>query len=262
MADNMLFHRRTPEDWHERLHSTSNPRELADTLRSRRNFRDKVNNLLAMPSSCITSKVMLWLESNCKILDMLSLLKLYSGLWLLFGAMPVTQQSSLLTYSHRIFEADIKTRWVVRREIYLNGEVQASWKFLALCADDKGQFTTSQPQCYERELESLNPDYMDCCQTESKLGVNLPEGLFGRAFRETRKDPKWYSCEWLRQNCAGRGGCCARKCGCCEKSRNTNRAKWAHGHCTSVCGCCIRILGRDGTVVEQDDYMKLRFILE
>lgn len=85
----MLFHRRTPEDWHERVRSTSNPRELADTLRSRRNFRDKVKILLAMPSSCITNTVdMLWLESKLQDSRHAQLAQVVR--WLLFGAMSVT----------------------------------------------------------------------------------------------------------------------------------------------------------------------------
>lgn len=251
----MIFHRRTPEDWHIHLRSTSNPRELANTLRSRRNFRDKVKILLAMPSSCIRNTVdMLWLESKLQDSRHAQLAQVVR--WLLFGAMSEIQQCSLLTYSHHIVEADIRARWVVQREIYLNGEVQALRKYLALSVDREGQPTASQLQSYEKELELLGGNYMDCCQTDTKLESNLPNGVLGRTFRETRKDPNWYLCEWLRQDCAGRGGCCERKCGCCEKARNTNRAKWTHGHCTSACGCCIRTLGRDGMVVKRDDYMR------
>jgi len=82
-------------------------------------------------------------------------------------------------------------------------------KFLALYADNKGQPNASQLQTYEGELELLDGDYMGCCRKESKFDINLPGGVFSRAFRETRKDPKWYLREWLRQDCAGRGGCCA-----------------------------------------------------
>lgn len=129
-------------------------------------------------------------------------------------------------------------------------------KYLALSADNERRPTISQLQSYERELELLDADYMDCCQTDTKLEVNLPNGVFGRAFRETKKNPNWYLCEWLRQDCTGRSGCCERKCGCCEKARNTNRAKWTHGHCTSACNCCFHTLGREGAVIKQGDYMR------
>lgn len=62
-----------------------------------------------------------------------------------------------------------------------------------------------------------------------------------------RKDPNWYLCEWLRQDCAGRGGCCGRSCNCCEKLRASAfgvlHLKWDHGHCISACGCYIRTRG-------------------
>lgn len=37
----------------------------------------------------------------------------------------------------------------------------------------------------------------------------------------------------------GRGGCCGRGCGSCEKTQRTHRDV-NRGYCTSACGCCIR----------------------
>lgn len=58
-------------------------------------------------------------------------------------------------------------------------------------------------------------------------------------------------CIQTRQNCADRGGCCARACGCCDKvlgeywgrtygglERSTFLQK-AYAHCTSDCACCV-----------------------
>jgi hypothetical protein len=60
-----------------------------------------------------------------------------------------------------------------------------------------------------------------------------------------------------RQECASRGGCCARDCGCCEKVlyeyplrqwQNEGRGsslgdtmymRKVYAHCTSECGCCV-----------------------
>ncbi|KAJ0415243.1 hypothetical protein BJY00DRAFT_293754 [Aspergillus carlsbadensis] len=51
-----------------------------------------------------------------------------------------------------------------------------------------------------------------------------------------------------RQDCADRGGCCARECGCCEKvlyeyplrhQDGTMYMRKVYAHCTSECGCCV-----------------------
>lgn len=143
-------------------------------------------------------------------------------------------------WSQRFVEADIEARWIVQREIYLNEEAQALRKSLELSADGKEVAAMrSQLSMYCEELQSLDQKYWDACRLRWKLEGDIPVGSLSRAFKAHRSNPDWYLCEWLRQDCAGRGGCCGRDCGCCEKPRPTHR-DWNQGHCTSACGCCVR----------------------
>lgn len=48
----------------------------------------------------------------------------------------------------------------------------------------------------------------------------------------------------IRFDCANRGGCCGRDCGCCERPRSDSKAgKQRFGHCTTACGCFKRFRG-------------------
>lgn len=93
---------------------------------------------------------------------------------------------------------------------------------------------TEKPQLnkYKEELQRLDDQYWDNCRLRWTLEGNTPPGCVKRALKAYRSDPKWYLCEWLHQDYAGRGGCC-------ERVRQTHR-EWNRGHCTSACGCCIR----------------------
>lgn len=98
-----------------------------------------------------------------------------------------------------------------------------------------------------KELQRLNTEYKTYSRLLWKLAGNIPSGAIGRAFKAYRKDPNWYLCNWLQQDCRGRGGCCARDCGCYNRTRATSSSRMAwnkgYGHCTSACSCCIRTLG-------------------
>ncbi|PLB51355.1 hypothetical protein P170DRAFT_464272 [Aspergillus steynii IBT 23096] len=63
-----------------------------------------------------------------------------------------------------------------------------------------------------------------------------------RAIRCLREDPKWHLSDFLRWDCADRGGCCSRACGCCERPRSTLNSLDL-GHCTPACGCCAQYHG-------------------
>ncbi|KAJ5489669.1 hypothetical protein N7539_004559 [Penicillium diatomitis] len=68
----------------------------------------------------------------------------------------------------------------------------------------------------------------------------LPEGNVKGAYETLREDPSWWLRKELVRECIARGGCCARRCGCCE-NRSLDRSK-GHGlgHCTSACHCCAK----------------------
>ncbi|PLB51434.1 hypothetical protein P170DRAFT_471367 [Aspergillus steynii IBT 23096] len=66
---------------------------------------------------------------------------------------------------------------------------------------------------------------------------SFPNGPVKRAIRSLRRNTQWDNSEWVRAQCAERGGCCARQCGCCQAPRRGVAVKGI-GHCTSACLCC------------------------
>ena len=92
------------------------------------------------------------------------------------------------------------------------------------------------------ELHSLNRDYWRTERIIHKNNSLLPEGPLRRAYESLQEHPEWGLLGFLTEDCAKRGGCCGRACGCCEKPRSSIRAK-NRGHCTKECGCCLKARG-------------------
>lgn len=146
------------------------------------------------------------------------------------------------------------------------GGVQALEESLALSADDDRKSMEefqSQLDAYMQELQSLNTEYTICSRWIWWLQGNMPSGTIKRAFKAYRKDPNWHLWEWLRQDCVGRGGCCGRDYGCCERVRKASKGPllgWGQEHYTSPCGCCIHTLGYpEGEVNKQGDIKNFPF---
>ncbi|KAJ5178414.1 uncharacterized protein N7500_001113 [Penicillium coprophilum] len=76
-----------------------------------------------------------------------------------------------------------------------------------------------------------------------KFESSLPAGPLRRAYDTNRSNPKWYLHPDLTNDCAGRGGCCGRQCGCCEKREPTPERPRGLGHCTVECSCCANARG-------------------
>lgn len=93
-----------------------------------------------------------------------------------------------------------------------------------------------------KELKTLNQDYW---AAERRIYIHnnrCPSRPFKRAYMSTQKKPQWYLSPWLCEDCANRGGCCGRTCGCCQKPRSDFRLN-GHGHCTKFCDCCLQVRG-------------------
>jgi hypothetical protein len=73
----------------------------------------------------------------------------------------------------------------------------------------------------------------------------LPEETLKKLYGNLRKHPCWYLRPGLIEDCAARGGCCARECGCCEKRLHSLPRKGISGHCSLACSCCDKTIGRD-----------------
>lgn len=70
----------------------------------------------------------------------------------------------------------------------------------------------------------------------TKIQVLLGTPLL-RALQAHRRNQRWYLSDFLKWQCAARGGCCGHPCQCCEKRLDKARGKRV-GHCTFSCRCC------------------------
>lgn len=230
----------TLEDWLRDVEHVRDPQVLSNVLLSDCLFTDKVKILISLPKKAIGDIVgMRILESRLEDSGHQQLAQLVR--WLSFWDLPKRKLKWSLTWSDLVVLWDTGMRRAVQREVFVQEEVRSLRKSLALSEDDKRQST--QLSAYEAELDSLNREYWRFSSVLGKLEGEVPPGILSKAFKLCRTDPNWYLCLWLRKDCARRGGCCGRNCGCCEKVRTTKR-RWNRGHCTSVCGCYIRTHGR------------------
>lgn len=137
-------------------------------------------------------------------------------------------------------ETDVCLQETGQRETFLSEEcqrVQRKAKDGLLTEEDENQL-----QRWLTELEDLNEAFWRHERQIYLLDLGRYYGPRARAYYWTRRDPKWHLLSWLRRDCARRGGCCGRGCGCCERSRSMTRPK-CFGHCTAACGCCQRSRG-------------------
>lgn len=104
-----------------------------------------------------------------------------------------------------------------------------------------------------REQYNLDPTKLEEWQTVEKEYKRLEhewwmirdsfDAPLARAFQYWRSNPRWYMHRVLREDCAGRGGCCGRDCGCCLHRKLDETRRRAAGHCTVKCGCCEKARG-------------------
>lgn len=114
-------HRRTPEDWFQRLRRSKNPLELTKPLLSGQPFTDKVKILLAIPDSACKKRVwMRELESTLEDSGYIELAQVVR--WRVFLNRD-GDRGVFLRWSQSLIEADIEARWIVQREVYVGEEV-------------------------------------------------------------------------------------------------------------------------------------------
>lgn len=104
---------------------------------------------------------------------------------------------------------------------------------------------------WNKELNTLNQEYWSIERLIYIQDTRCPSRPLKRAYTSFRKKPQWYLFHWLCEDCASRGGCCGRACGCCIQSRRVFRPN-GHGHCTKFCDCCIRARGFELDEKQQD----------
>lgn len=230
------------------LNKLDDPLQSSEFLLSDYAFTYKMRVLLSMPEEAVEYYInMRILESRLENSGQPLLARVVR--WRSFYTLPGDEIEDALQWTNGFISAEIAICRVVQRERYLIEEANALSKSVATSS---GSTNTTEEKTalgrYEIELERLNNQYWSLLGETTELEGEKPAGVFGKAFDTLREDPDWYVCPWLRHNCADRGGCCGRSCGCCEDP--------ARGHCTSQCGCCVRTQGRidvdDATGHEED----------
>lgn len=106
----------------------------------------------------------------------------------------------------------------------------------------------------QHKLDDVKYQHSQLSRKLYEMETMLPD-LVKQNYETIRKDPKWYMRKELVKDCADRGGCCGRDCGCC-----TLRAKHSYkkgvGHCTVECFCCVGFRGFRPSPEEKRDILK------
>lgn len=238
----------TLEDWLQGTKWIRDPQDIAKVLLSDWPLIDKTQVLLSLSKKATRNNIqMRVLETQ---LDDSSYPQLAQVVrWLSFWNLPRRSLEWNLKWSQHKVMGDIGMHRVVQMEVYVQEEIVALQKsMLALSTTDMGEkkaMMTAELEDYESCLSRLNSEYWTLHRLIGLLDGKVPAGPLKGAYESWRADPNWYLCTWLRKDCAKRGGCCGRECGCCERVRTTATSRqWNRGHCTSLCGCCIRTQGR------------------
>lgn len=109
----------------------------------------------------------------------------------------------------------------------------------------------------QKELDILNRRYWFLEQRWWKLRSEFPRGPLIRAFELWRSHPRWYMHRSLVEDCARRGGCCGRGCGCCVDRELSATRTLGVGHCTVECGCCCESRGFELSLKEKEEQNQL-----
>ncbi|KAI9932557.1 hypothetical protein MW887_008802 [Aspergillus wentii] len=119
-------------------------------------------------------------------------------------------------WSQSRIELETCLHWAAQREIYIQEEVSALRKSCELNTDN----------------------FMESGSWHTNGAIEKRVSLSGEP------TPTGISVNGYAKSVQGKGGCCGRKCGCCESPRKTHR-HMRLGHCMTGCGCCIRHHGLD-----------------
>ncbi|GES59452.1 hypothetical protein ATEIFO6365_0003073200 [Aspergillus terreus] len=152
---------------------------------------------------------------------------------------------------------DVELRETGQREAYLREEVkrlEAQAQQTELSTEEKAQM-----EKWQAEIEELARQYWHLEREFYRREASCPPGPMLRAYQSGRqRGPDWFlPNKFLRTDCVGRGGCCGRNCGCCERKRFAGGREIRMGHCTVECGCCRRVRGFDLNHEDKTRFKKL-----
>ncbi|KAJ5609654.1 hypothetical protein N7528_010221 [Penicillium herquei] len=159
------------------------------------------------------------------------------------------------TFSDMLF-AEYVLRESVQREEMLQRMIRSLEKAAAIEPEGKSQLTEANS-----ELDQVRAQCYRNQQALYRAEAVFPLSV-KRDYYTLRTDEDWYMREEMVQDCAEKGGCCSRGCGCCARRKLSERCKGL-GHCTSECWCCSEQRGFEISCEEkQEIQQKYKEMLE
>ncbi|PWY86650.1 hypothetical protein BO70DRAFT_427690 [Aspergillus heteromorphus CBS 117.55] len=154
------------------------------------------------------------------------------------GGPPRKAWKSLFDYVRVVTEL----RFSIQRERYLQSRHDTLYERLneAPSAADSGELVTEMQE-QKRQLHALLRTIWRLEQKKYNLISRMPNRALKRAL-EAHRGRNWHLSDWMEAECAGAGGCCGRRCGCCRRQRSEKRPHH-RSHCTSACLCCTQARG-------------------
>jgi hypothetical protein len=150
----------------------------------------------------------------------------------------------------KLIEYDLHLRELTQREEVIRHQYRAL-KLLG------SQSSWEEYIKYSKMLDKIAKEYREGERNYYYLEASLLNGPVTRAYSKNRENPRWYLHKELRNDCAGKGGCCGRDCGCCQNRPIIPGRVKGVGHCTLECGCCNRNRGFELTSVEKKRIVKI-----
>ncbi|OJJ96333.1 hypothetical protein ASPACDRAFT_47103 [Aspergillus aculeatus ATCC 16872] len=145
-------------------------------------------------------------------------------------------EAGKLTHVEALIRNDVALNFAIQRGAVLQSELKtlSVWLVISGAADvTTAEEIYSSIQTIEPQLSTLEETIWRLERRTHEVLSRFPEGPLERAVNCNRARSHWHMAPLLKEDCAGRDGCCTRKCRCCAKPRSTARAK--QGHCTSAC---------------------------
>lgn len=143
-----------------------------------------------------------------------------------------------------ILRLDHNIRLLDQREESLNYKARA----LKKTTDIRNDIEQVSVKDFDSKIMGTQAQRVKNEYTMFRLVSGLPRWLKD-SYQELRRDPLWYMREEMVDDCADRGGCCSRGCGCCSRRSLSENTK-TRGHCTMECWCCSSF--RDPSLTEED----------
>ena len=143
-----------------------------------------------------------------------------------------------------ILRLDYQIRLLAQREESLNHKARA-WKKNKDIGNDMEQSPVAD---FDSKIRSDQAQRIKNEYTMFRLISELPSKVT-RHLDSLRRDRLWYMRTEMVTDCAGRGGCCSRGCGCCARRSLSDNIR-TRGHCTVECWCCVS--SRDSSLTEED----------